>query len=329
MRRKKIQFSLIGLTLLLTLFATSSSLAQGDSATKVINTINSLRAQRGLAALEPHPALMQIAQQHSQYQASIGTWTHYSADGSGPKDRAKAAGFGSGAEVYLSENVAYGYQSSIMEIINGPWNDSLHHHTMYNPSAKYIGAGVAYSGDYIYYTVDTGYWSGDPAPTSEGVSVSPTPDGSVFPTAVPVMVSTPLIDGTVKHIIQGGQTLWTIAAVYNIPLDVLREMNGFDENTLLQPGDEVIIQPSYTPTNTPIGQPSATLPVRFTHTPSLVAPRGTAIPFVPSTITATEEENRQLQFQRSGKNPSLTILAVIISGGTLAAAFLFSIRKHG
>jgi len=31
------------------------------------------------------------------------------------------------------------------------------------------------------------------------------------------------------------------------------------------PGDEVIIQPSYTPTNTPIGQPSATLPVRFIY----------------------------------------------------------------
>ena len=328
MRRKKIQVCLIGLTLLLTLFTPGSSLAQGDSATQVINTINSLRAQRGLAALEPHPALMQIAQQHSQYQASIGTWTHYSADGSRPKDRARAAGFGNGAEPYISENVAYGYKSSIMETINGPWNDPDHHHTMYNPSAKYIGAGVAYSGDYVYYTVDTGYWSGDPAPTSEGVSVSPTPDASVFPTAVPVIVSTPLEDGTVRHIIQGGQTLWTIAAVYNIPLDELREMNGFDENTLLQPGDEVIIQPSYTPTSTPIGQPSATLPIRFTHTPSLIAPQGTSIPFIPVTITATEEEIRQLQFQRSGKNPTLTILAVIISGGTLTAAFLFSIRKH-
>ena len=328
MRRKKIQFSLIGLSLLLTFFITSSSLAQGDSATKVINTINSLRAQRGLHALESHPALMQIAQQHSQYQASIGTWTHISADGSRPKDRARAAGFGNGAEPYISENVAFGYKSSIMEIINGPWNDPLHHHTMYNPSAKYIGAGVAYSGDYVYYTVDTGYWSGDPAPTSESIAIEATPDPSAFPTAVPVVVATPLDDGTVKHIIQGGQTLWTIAAVYNIPLDVLREMNGFDENTLLQPGDEVIIQPSYTPTSTPIGQPSATLPVRFSHTPSLIAPQGTAIPFIPSTITVTEEEIRQLEFQHSGKNPSLTILAVIISGGTLVAAFLFSIRKR-
>ena len=328
MKRKKIQIGLIGLTLLLTLFTASSSLAQGDSATKVINTINSLRAQRGLAALEPHPALMQIAQQHSLYQASIGTWTHYSADGSRPKDRAYAAGFGNGATIYISENVAYGYKSSVMEIINGPWNDPDHHHTMYNPAAKYIGAGVAYSGDYVYYTVDTGYWSGDPAPTSEGISVNPTPDASVLPTAVPVVVSTPLEDGTVKHITQGGQTLWTIAAVYNIPLDVLQEMNGFDENTMLQPGDEVLIQPSYTPTRTPIGQPSATLPVRFSHTPSLAAPQGTAIPFIPSTITATEDEIRQLQFQRSGKNPSFTILAVIISGGTLAAAFLFSIRKR-
>jgi uncharacterized protein YkwD len=327
MKKINIQLFLIGFSLLFTFSFVGIIQAQGDSTTTVINTINQLRSQRGLAPLLPDPALMQIAQQHSQYQASIGTWTHYSADGSRPKDRAYAAGFGNGATIFISENVAYGTNMSIMETINGPWNDPEHHHTMYNPSAKYIGAGVAYSGDFVYYTVDTGYYVGDPAPTPEYPAVSYTPAASVFPTVVPVIVSTPLSDGTVKHIVQGGQTLWTIAAVYDIPLEVLNQINEFEPDKVLLLGDEVIIQPSYTPTNTPIGEPSATLPPRFSHTPSLAAPEGTPVLFNLSTAKATEDLAIEPRFQSSGKNPTVIILAVIISGGTLLAALLFSLRK--
>lgn len=327
MKKNKIQIFLIGLSLLFTLSSVGIIQAQGDSTTKMINTINQLRSQKGLAPLLTDPALMQIAQQHSQYQASIGTWTHISADGSRPKDRAYAAGFGNGATIYISENVAYGTNMSIMETINGPWNDPDHHHTMFNPSAKYIGAGVAYSGNFVFYTVDTGYYVGDPASTPESPAVSDTPSASVFPTVVPVIVSTPLSDGTVKHIVQGGQTLWTIAAVYNIPLEVLNQINEFEPDKILLLGDEVIIQPSYTPTNTPIGKPSATLPPRLSHTPSLTAPEGTTVLFNPSTATTTEDLAIEPRFQRSGKNPIVIILAVIISGGTLLAASLFSLRK--
>jgi LysM repeat protein len=327
MKKLPVRLFLVGLTLLISLVMARVIQAQGDSATTVINTINSLRAQRGLPALQSHPALMQIAQQHSQYQASIGDWTHISADGSRPRDRAIYAGFGDGAYVYLSENVAYGLNSSIMETINGPWNDPDHHHTMYNPSAKYIGAGVAYSGDLVFYTVDTGYWVGDPAPTPENPAISSTPSTSQEPTAVPVVVSTPLSDGTIKHIIAGGQSLWTIAAVYNITLEELREMNDLEPDAIMNLGDEIIIHPSYTPTNTPIGQASPTLPPRYSHTPSPVGPRGTAIQFSPATPAPTDKTASEPRFRTSAKNPTVVILAVIISGGTLAAALVISLRN--
>jgi LysM repeat protein len=316
---------LIGFLLLSSLVMAKVIQAQGDSATTVINTINQLRAQRGLAALQSHPALMQIAQQHSLYQASLGTWTHVSADGSRPIDRAYAAGFGDGATIFISENVAYGFEMSIMETINGPWNDPDHHHTMYNPAAKYIGAGVAYGGDYVYYTVDTGYWVGDPAPTPEVPLLSSTPSSSLAPTAVPVVVSTPMPDGTVKHIIAGGQTLWTIAAVYNITLEELRELNDLEPDAILSLGDEIIIQPSFTPTNTPIGEPSPTLPPRFTHTPSPVGQQGTPIQFSVATPSPTENPVSEPRFRTSGKNPTVVILAVVISGGTLLSALIFSV----
>lgn len=327
MNRNLIRIVLMGLTLIFTLMLVSTIQAQGDSATTVINTINQLRAQRGLAALQSHPALMQIAQQHSQYQASLGTWTHLSADGSRPKDRAYAAGFGNGATIFISENVAYGQDASIMDTINGPWNDPDHHHTMYNPSAKYIGAGVSYSGNLVFYTVDTGYWVGDPAPTPKQVIISSTPSGSVNPTAVPVVVSTPMADGTIKHTIAGGQTLWTLAAVYNIPLEELRGLNDLEPDAILNLGDEVIIQPSYTPTNTPIGLASATLPPRYSHTPSPAFAQGTAVKFIPFTPSPTDTPLTEPRFRTSAKNPTLIILAVAISGGTLLSALLISLRK--
>ena len=326
---KKIPFRLflIGLTLLVSLVMASVIQAQGDSATTVINTINSLRAQQGLAALQAHPALMQIAQQHSQYQASIGTWTHTSADGSRPIDRARAAGFGNGADIYVSENVAFWENGTILQVINGPWNDPEHHNTMYGPNYKYIGAGVAYSGNLVFYTVDTGYWIGDPAPTPENPAMTSTPSTSQEPTSVPVVVSTPMSDGTVKHIIAGGQSLWTIAAVYNISLEELRELNRLEPDAIMNLGDEIIIQPSYTPTNTPIGQASPTLPPRYSHTPSPVGPRGTAIPFSPAAPSPTAKTVSEPRFRTSSKNPTVVILAVVISGGTLTAALMISRRN--
>ena len=327
MKKLPVRLFLVGLTLLISLVMARVIQAQGDSATTVINTINSLRSQRGLPALQSHPALMLIAQQHSQYQASIGDWTHVSADGSRPRDRAIYAGFGDGAYVYISENVAYGLNSSIMETINGPWNDPDHHHTMYNPSAKYIGAGVAYSGDLVFYTVDTGYWVGDPASTPENPAISSTPSTSQEPTSVPVIVSTPLSDGTIKHIIASGQSLWTIAAVYNITLEELRDMNDLEPDAIMNLGDEIIIHPSYTPTNTPIGQASPTLPPRYSHTPSPVGPKGTAIQFSPATPSPTDKTASEPRFRTSAKNPTVVILAVIISGGTLAAALVISLRN--
>ncbi len=327
MKKTSVRYILAGMTVLVTLAMARVIQAQGDSATTVINSINSLRAQRGLAALQAHPALMSIAQQHSQYQASIGTWTHLGADGSRPRDRAIAAGFGDGAYVYLSENVAFGTNASIMEIINGPWNDPDHHHTMYNPAAKYIGAGVAVSGDLVFYTVDTGYWEGDPAPTSAQPAVSSTPSESLEPSAVPVVVSTPMPDGSVVHIVAGGQTLWVIAAVYDIPIEELRALNELEPDAILALGDEIIIQPSSTPTRTPIGEASPTLPPRFTHTPSPVGTRGTAIQFSPSTPSPTEKISSEARFRTNTKNPTLVILAVAVSGGTLLAALVISLRK--
>jgi uncharacterized protein YkwD len=100
-------FIILGLVLWLGLEVTPS-FAQASSAYDVIAAVNDFRAAYGLPALKTNSTLMSIAQAHSDYQASISTVTHNGSGGSSPKDRAYAAGFGGGATIFFSENIAGG-----------------------------------------------------------------------------------------------------------------------------------------------------------------------------------------------------------------------------
>lgn len=328
MNRRTPQALLLAAILAITLIGVEIIHAQGDSTTSVINAVNQLRVGLKLPGLLSHPDLMVIAQQHSQYQASIGTATPNGADGSSPEERAEAAGFGAGAEIHVFENESCGVGLSILEVLSGPWSEPGPHSNLAEPQAQYIGAGIAYAGDLVCYTVVTGYWVGEPEPTQARSATPGTPSSSAMPTEVPVVVATPLPDGTLRHTVAGGQTLWIIAAVYNVPLDELRALNGFSPDRVVNPGDVVVIQPSSTPTNTPIGQPSPTLPLRFTHTPSPVGFQATAVVFSPATASPTEGGGTEPRFRASAKNPTLVIAAVLISGGTLAAALVISLRSR-
>ncbi len=150
--------------------------AQATGPYDVILAVNQFRNANGLPALQIDGSLMAAAGAHSDYQASIGQVTHVGANGSRPKDRAIAAGFGGGSTVFVSENIAGGLDMSINSAIYNYWQDDLHLHTMLNPAALYIGAGMAKSGNYVYYTLDTGYWVGAPGSGAEP------PPHRVYPT---------------------------------------------------------------------------------------------------------------------------------------------------
>jgi LysM repeat protein len=147
------------------------------------------------------------------------------------------------------------------------------------------------------------------------------------PTTVPIIVSTPRDDGTVLHIIASGQSLWAISEAYDVPFEDLLELNELDPDTIVLPGDEVIISPSFTPTRTPIGEPSSTPPPRYTHTPSQGIPESTEVTFAPATSPPTETIQADPRFRDSVKNPLVVITAVVIAGGSLAAALYFGLRK--
>jgi hypothetical protein len=248
-------FLLLGLLLLTLNLDISPSAAQTSDPYAVIAAVNAFRTSNGLPALQIDSSLMAAAQAQSDYQASISTVTHKGAGGTSATDRAIAYGFGGGAQAFVSENIAGGLYLTIDDAIYKYWQDDLHLQTMLNPASLFIGAGVAITASgYAYYTVDTGYYSGAQAPvTTDGTPLPttvPLPTNTSGPAIDPFIVSTPRPDGAIIHVIGYGQTLAGIANTYDVIVGELLLLNNMELNSVIYPGDEIIIRESYTPTVT-------------------------------------------------------------------------------
>ena len=286
-------FSLIVFMALGASIAPRSSAQVGD-AWQLIAEVNALRASYGLPAYEVNSALMAAAQSHSEYQASIGTWTHSGPGGSRPHDRAVAAGYGGGAQVYVSENVATGVDLSPSTTVYQMWQDAVHLETMISSNYRHIGAGVAVADDgWVYYTIDVGYIAGNPGDGPQPTAVPTLPGGTPAPTAialVPITVATPRSDGAIIHVVQYGQFLENIANAYSISLQELLEKNYLNQDTVIFPGDKLLIKPSTTPDGSPTvnaksTQASSDTPEGvLTHTPTIQPRLPTA---TPSPVDAT------------------------------------------
>lgn len=250
--------------------------AQIGDAWELISEVNALRASYGLAPYEVNSSLMSAAQKHSDYQAQIGTWTHAGPGGSRPHDRAVAAGYGGGAQVYVSENVAMGINLSPHKTVYEMWQDAIHLETMISSQYKHIGAGVGISGDTVYYTIDVGYIAESPGggngnppgedPPPGGDGGTPAPTAIPF---VPIVVSTPGPDGSIYHVVQWGQFLENIAKAYEKPLNDLLSLNGMTSETIIYPGDKLLINPGRTPEGT--GGREVTPTVEETKQPAFTA----------------------------------------------------------
>lgn len=228
---------------------------------EIIALINAYRAENGLPAYAQNAILMQTAQGQADYQASIGSVTHEGPGGTRPRDRAYAAGYGGGNTIFISE-IIYGNTTGGPETAVGWWKTSqIHNDTMLASTYQEIGAGVAQdSNGRTYYTAVTGWVTGLAyTPDSSSNSSS---EATEVPQVVmiPVVVAEPQPDGSVLHIIRTGQTLWTVAAVYSVPLEQILELNDLPEWAVIHPGDEILVMPAgsaHTATATP-GDETAT-----------------------------------------------------------------------
>jgi LysM repeat protein len=262
MRLMAMRKPLIVFILLVSLIALPSNASakhtQLPSPNDVIALINEYRQQNGIAPLTYNPLLADLAQRQSNYQADISTVTHTGPDGSSPQERATAAGYGGGIWFYLSEIIYGGMNATPSSALSWWKNSSLHNSIMLDAKYTEIGAGVATDGVSTYFTAELGGpTNGSGATGTISTQLPTTPGGTLSPTEaaaiiMPVVKSTPGPDGSIRHIVQQGQTLWTIAAIYNTTPDRLIELNAL-ESSYIFPGDDLLIsiasdQPFQTPT---------------------------------------------------------------------------------
>lgn len=283
----------------------------------LIQKVNELRVSNGLAPYAINPILMQIAQAHSEYQAAIGQTTHYSADGSRPFQRALAAGYPVAGDLSLggwfSENTWAGLNLSEDQAITNWLGDPPHTNTMLSPNLTEVGAGVAFAGSVVYYTLDAGRPAASmPAviPTVAGATAGSGPTAVLNLTLTPVVVSTPREDGTLVHEVQPGETLWAIALAYGVTVDQILSLNGLQTGAVIYPGNLLVVRRANTAT-----------PVTPTITPTR-APTQTQIPTATASNTPLPPTSTLPSRTGAAPQASLLILGAIVVVALLAAGLI-------
>ena len=71
--------------------------------------------------------------------------------------------------------------------------------------------------------------------------------------------------GPIYHEVREGESLWSIAEVNNIDVYTLLSLNGITFETVLQPGEKLLVRLAFTPTLLPANTPT---PVVTVHTPT-------------------------------------------------------------
>ncbi|MBN2550853.1 MAG: LysM peptidoglycan-binding domain-containing protein [Anaerolineales bacterium] len=303
----------------------------GSSAYDVINLVNQLRQANGLTPYQINSALMASAQAHSDYQASIRSITHTGSGGSSAKSRAMSAGYGGGAAVFVSENIYGGTGASAQQAVTWWQGDSPHLNTMLGGSYVDAGAGVATDGSVVYYTLDVGYISGSPGSGSTTVptSIGATSISSTAVTFYPVQIATPQADGSIVHVVQPGQTLWTIAAAYKVSLPDLMSLNGFTSSTVIYPGNEVLIQPPSLSAT-----PVITTTLVLTPTIPAITPTASVYQTVTKTVSPTLPTIQPPQQEKPKTNspavdPLLLIIAFLVCGGAILVVLGNVLKRNG
>lgn len=221
--------------------AVNAARLQSVSAQDLINLINGMRVNQGLPALETHAILMSTAQSTADTMALNDLHWHIG----GVSDRIQGAGYGGGAKVWATENFAIGPMT--IEQIQQVWADESHMIPVVNANYVHIGAGVTEYNGRIWYIVHAAYTSGSTSntvPTTESgeiPSVTSTP--MVSQIIMPVVTATAdPSTGIVKHIVQSGQSLWSIAIAYNTKIANIVSLNNlYGDTPIIQQGQELII----------------------------------------------------------------------------------------
>jgi LysM repeat protein len=226
------------------------------SRSELILAMNTLRVSLGLPPLIEDPIVNAVAQATAEIMAANNMSWHIG----DVRGRIVAAGYGGGDKVWATENFAFGRMS--VDQIMQAWADPDHMRPAVNPAYCHVGAGVAQAPDgQYYYILQAAYTSGKacgdykPVP-GDDPGAGTIPDPPVSQIIIPVKIASPDSDGRIYHIVQAGQSFWSIAIAYQITIHDLEVWNNLSRDNDLAVGQNLFIPSSNTAgyaTPTPIG----------------------------------------------------------------------------
>ena len=137
--------------LLITLLASGLSLSSISTTValswqdQMLQSLNSMRAQKSLKPLEMCKPLTRAAQKYARTMAQQDFLSHTGKDGSSFGERIQSAGYDwtnsrSGSSV--AENIAAG-QNSVVEVMKGWKNSTSHYKNMTNTKFTHVGFGMS------------------------------------------------------------------------------------------------------------------------------------------------------------------------------------------
>jgi LysM repeat protein len=144
--------------------------------------------------------------------------------------------------------------------------------------------------------------------------------------------STPEADGSIYHTVQPGDTIITIAEAYGISGAELLAINGLTRDSVIYPGNRLIISRGPTPTPTlditDTPTPTETQPPTTTPTPlSTRTPTPTPSP-LPPTPTETPVPGLQIGDVTLGVDPFLIAISALALSGVALMGFGTLLKKR-
>ena len=129
-----------------------------QTASWVLHYTNRARQRHRLPPLQRYLALESAAQKHSNWMARNGRFSHKGRHGSSPHQRMKAESFGgstTGENIYRF--LARRDQKKLAKkLVDGWMNSPGHRANILHSEVKYLGVGIARSGDSVYATQNFG-----------------------------------------------------------------------------------------------------------------------------------------------------------------------------
>ncbi len=240
--RRRIVLALLLLLVAAYGFAATPSRAMAQSpASAVLNEVNAFRASYGLPPLTVNAALTAAAQSHANWMASTGLYSHTGAGGSTPQSRANAAGYVG----YVAENIVGGTGLTPQQGVTWWINSPSHFNTLISNQHTEVGIGFAQNFvdgfDQNFYVMVAGHQMAEAAAALAPGTTAAREQDELFVVA-PLTLSAPGADGSIVHTVGDGQSLWAIAARYEVPLSDIMLFNNLTEDSVINPGDVLTIR---------------------------------------------------------------------------------------